>query len=102
MLPPFAVDYIYSKELNAQPSTLISYSYDLLTFFRYLISHNSILKEKQTKDLRLSDLKNLTDEDIKEYLRYLELSDDDEAHENQKKAIARKMISKAQFPIFLK
>lgn len=91
LLPPFAVDYIYSKELNAQPSTLISYSYDLLTFFRYLISHNSILKEKQTKDLRLNDLKNLTDEDIKEYLRYLELSDDDEAHENQKKAIARKM-----------
>ena len=35
-LPSFASDYIYSKELTAQTSTLISYCYDLLTFFRFL------------------------------------------------------------------
>ena len=36
-LPDCAADYIYSKELGAQSSTLISYAYDLLTFFRFLL-----------------------------------------------------------------
>ena len=29
-LPKCATDYIYSKEMTTQPSTLVSYSYDLL------------------------------------------------------------------------
>ena len=39
-LPKCAADYIYSKEQTTQPSTLISYSYDLLTFFRFLGASN--------------------------------------------------------------
>lgn len=91
-LPGFAVDYIYSKELSSQVSTLISYSYDLLTFFTFLIERNPLFKHKSTKDFVLEDLKDITSQDIMEYQRYLSLSDDDETpHENGVKAIARKL-----------
>ena len=90
-LPDFAADYIYSKEVTTQTSTLISYSYDLLTFFRFLISQNPSLKKYAVKELPLSVLDQITSEDIVEYQRYLELNVDGEAHENGKKAIARKL-----------
>ena len=47
-LPGFAVDYIYSKELTTQTSTLISYSYDLITFFEFLQDRNPIYKDVKT------------------------------------------------------
>lgn len=90
-LPSFAADYIYSKELTTQPSTLISYCYDLLTFFRFLQTHNSTLKDLSLTEIPLSVLDHLQSEDIVEYQRYLELNLDGEMHENGKKAIARKM-----------
>lgn len=90
-LPGFAADYIHSKEVTTQTSTLISYSYDLLTFFRFLIQANPALKGQTPKDLPLSVLNQITSEDIVEYQRYLELNVQGEPHENGKKAIARKM-----------
>jgi site-specific recombinase XerD len=90
-LPQCAADYIYSKELTTQTSTLISYSYDLLTFFRFLKERNPALKNKAPKDISLSDLNQIRSEDIVEYQRYLELNIDGEMHENGKKSIARKM-----------
>ena len=86
-----AADYIYSKELGAQSSTLISYAYDLLTFFRFLLEKNSALRGKTVKDISLSTLDQIRSEDIVEYQRYLELNIDGEYHENGKRAIARKM-----------
>lgn len=90
-LPGFAADYIHSKEVTTQTSTLISYSYDLLTFFRFMVSQNPALKSYAVKDLPLSILDQITSEDIVEYQRYLELSVEGEYHENGKKAIARKL-----------
>lgn len=93
-LPEFAVDYIYSKEVTAQTSTLISYCYDLLTFFKFLLSNNPSIKKSvpSTKDFTLSIIENLNPQDIMEYQRYLELNvGDGDPHENGKKAIARKM-----------
>lgn len=90
-LPKCAVDYIYSKEQTTQPSTLISYSYDLLTFFRFLASSNPTIDAKDLKKIDYGVLNQITEYDIEEYKRYLELSDTDEKHENDKKAIARKM-----------
>ena len=46
-LPGFARDYIHSKEVTAQTSTLISYCYDLLTFFRFLQSNNPAIKDTE-------------------------------------------------------
>ncbi len=39
-LPQPAVDFIHSKEVTSQTSTLVSYCYDLLTFFRFLKEKN--------------------------------------------------------------
>ena len=90
-LPGFATDYLYDKEVSSQTSTLISYAYDLLTFFRYIKEMNPRFKDVAVKDFHLEDIERLTSEDIVEYQRYLELNDKGEKHENGKKAIARKM-----------
>lgn len=91
-LPPFVVDYIYSKELSSQTSTLISYSYDLITFFSYLIEKNPIYSNKEIKNFTLEDIALLSPQDITEYQRFLTLNDSkDNPHENGVKAVARKM-----------
>lgn len=90
-LPGFAKDYLYDKQVNSQVSTLISYAYDLLTFFRYLQQVNPVLAKKTIREFSLSDMEQLTSEDIVEYERYLELNIEGENHENGKKAIARKL-----------
>lgn len=90
-LPDFCVDFIYSKELTTQTSTLISYSYDLLTFLRFLREKNPQLRDTAPKSMKLENLKQIQSEDILEYQRYLSLNVDGEYHENGKKAIARKM-----------
>lgn len=91
-LPSFAKDYIYSKELTTQTSTLISYGYDLLTFFSFLQEKNPLYAAKEIRDFTISDISALVSEDIVEYQRFLELNGSEEnPHENGKKAIARKM-----------
>lgn len=90
-LPGFAIDYIHDKELGTQTSTLISYSYDLLTFFRFLKEKNPVLKNKDITAFTLSDMEHLASEDIVEFQRFLELNEIGEKHENGKKSIARKM-----------
>ncbi len=92
-LPDFVRQFIYSKELRTQTSTLISYCYDLSTFFRFLTYKNPLYKDFETKNFLIDDIKDLSSEDIVEYQRYLELNTDPETelHENCKKSIARKM-----------
>lgn len=91
-MPSWSVDYIYSKEVTTQTSTLISYSYDLITFFKFIQDKNPIYKDIELKKIPLNVLDQLSSEDIIEYQRYLELNvDNDNFHENGKKAIARKM-----------
>ena len=90
-LPKPAVDFIYSKEQTTQTSTLISYSYDLLTFFRFLIASNPTIAGMDVKKIDYGLLDKITADDIEEYQRYLELNVVGEQHENGKKAIARKM-----------
>jgi len=90
-LPKCASDYIYSKEQTTQTSTLISYTYDLLTFFRYLEASNPTIKGMEIQKIDYIILNQITADDIIEYQRYLELNVIGEQHENDKKAIARKM-----------
>ncbi len=96
-LPGFAVDYIHSKEVSSQTSTLVAYSYDLITFFDYMLNTGSPYFKKQgyksIKDFTLNDAEKFTSEDIIEYQRFLELNVEESGkyHENGKKAIARKM-----------
>jgi len=90
-LPNCAKDYIYDKQITSQTSTLVSYAYDLLTFFRFLQYSNPTFAKKEIHGFTIEDLSNLASEDISEYQRYLELNEAGEKHENGKKAIARKM-----------
>ena len=90
-LPKPAVDFIHSKEQTTQTSTLISYSYDLLTFFRFLIASNPTIAGLDIQKIDYGLLDKITPDDIEEYQRYLELNVIGEQHENGKKAIARKM-----------
>ena len=91
-MPSWSVDYIYSKEQTVQTSTLISYSYDLITFFKFILDKNPLYKDFEISKLPLKVLEQLSSEDIIEYQRYLELNvDNDNFHENGKKAVARKM-----------
>lgn len=93
-LPPCARDYLRDKDLTTQISTRISYAYDLLMFFRYIKNQNPLFKNKDIKDISYDDLKYFQSEDISEYQHYLEFSTvaaDGEAHENEKRSIARKM-----------
>ncbi len=91
-LPGFCVDYIYSKELTTQSSTLISYGYDLLTFLSFLKEKNPVFSSIDLKNITLADIAKLSPQDIIEYQRFLELNDSGaNPHENNKKAIARKM-----------
>lgn len=91
-LPQYAVNYIYSKEVNTEISTRIQYAYDLIAFFEFLKYKNPTLKKKDIKEIDIDSLSHLSSLDIMEYQRYLELNvDDNNYHENNKKAIARKM-----------
>ena len=91
LLPKPAQDYIKSKEQNAQPSSLISYCYDLLTFFRFLVDQNPTIAGLDIQKIDYELLDKITPDDIEEYKRYLELNTVGEQHENGKKAIARKL-----------
>lgn len=90
-LPKPALDFIYSKEQNAQTSTLISYCYDLMTFFRFYADSNPSIADTDIKKIDYNALNKITPDDIEEYKRFLELNTEGEIHENGKKAIARKL-----------
>ena len=73
-LPTYVISYLDEKELNSQISTVLSYAYDLHTFFRYIIESNPSCKNMLVKDISLEFLEHLTFEDINEYKKYLSLS----------------------------
>lgn len=90
-LPGFCVEFIQSKELTTQTSTLISYGYDLLTFLEFLREKNPLISKKEIKSISIEDISLLSEADITEYQRYLQLNVGDNPHENGKRSIARKM-----------
>ncbi len=91
MLPDCAREYIHSKEMSSQTSSLISYCYDLLAFFMYLKEASHYYDKYEVCDFRLDDLENISSEDIYEYMRYLKFNIGEVNHENENRAIARKM-----------
>lgn len=90
-LPTYVIAYLDEKELNSQTSTVLSYAYDLHTFFRYILESNPACKDLQIKDIPLDFLEKLTFEDINEYQKYLSYTDLGEKHMNGERGIARRM-----------
>ena len=85
MLPNYVIAYLDEKELNSQISTVVSYAYDLHTFFRYILESNPSCKNMAVKDISLEFLENLTFEDINEYQKYLSYTDSGEKHMNNER-----------------
>ena len=58
-LPDFAKKYINDKRLKTQTSTLISYCYDLMTFYNYLLEKNPYFRKHRStiKEFTYDDMK---------------------------------------------
>lgn len=66
-LPGFCSSYLSNKGIRCKTDTLVMTCWDLLEFFNWLIESNPSLRGKTPKQLTLSDLSNLTYDDINEF-----------------------------------
>ncbi len=96
--PPFVKDFFRGIEPTSSASTRIGYAYDIRTFFRFLLSANPCLQNKEISSIRLSDLNELRPMDIEEYLEYLKLyTYDGKTYTNDERGIQRKLASLRKF-----
>lgn len=100
-LPPYVRDFFRGIEPQTSSRTRIAYAYDLRVFFRYLSENNSVFSSKEPKDIRLSELEQLTPMDIEEYLDYVKVYSSPAAargrRSNDLQAIKRKLASLRTF-----
>lgn len=98
-LPPFAKDYFRAIEPTTSTKTRISYAYDLIVFFRFLIEENPVYKEYKTEDFQVSVLDQLQSVDIEEYMEYLKVYSDehDNLITNGERGIKRKISALRSF-----
>ena len=97
-LPPYARDYFRAAEQKTSAKTRVSYAYDLLVFFRFLIEKNPELSSKGINGITLGDIDLLTSGDIEEYQEYLKYYEAENGEQkNGAPSIARKMSSLRSF-----
>ena len=98
-LPPFAKDFFRGIENTSSIRTRINYAYDIRVFFHFLMENNPVYKNCSITDFKLSDLENLTPQDLEEYMEYLKVykRDDEELMTNGEKGLARKMSALRTF-----
>lgn len=70
-MPDFCVEYFDSLEFNKQARTKIAYALDIKGFFEYLIDDTKKFSKYNIKDFKVSDLDEITGQDISNYLRYI-------------------------------
>ena len=90
-LPAYTHDFIDDKRRTRQPSTALAYTYDLMTFFRYLKEMNPSVKNTEIRDIPLELIQQLDFRDINEYQDYLELNKGTNYHKNETRAINRRL-----------
>lgn len=97
-LPPYAKDYFRAIENVTSPRTRISYAYDLLVFFRFMLEKNSVLSNKTIQEITLDDINHLKSSDIEEYQEYLKYYKSESCDQkNHPVSIARKLSSLRSF-----
>lgn len=94
-LPPYAADFFRGIEPTTSARTRIGYAYDIKIFYRFLVQNNPCFKDKKIEEIMLSDLENLTAQDMDEFLEYLKLyeTENGEIHKNEERGRHRKMSS---------
>ncbi len=91
-MPPFCRDYFRSIEENTSTRTRLAYAYDIRLFFEYLHEANPSLRGKDMKDFTLSQMNQITREDLIEYLEYITLYEKDGREiTNDERGKARKL-----------
>ncbi|WP_026660179.1 tyrosine-type recombinase/integrase [Butyrivibrio sp. AC2005] len=102
ILPVYCMPFLDDKELTSQINTVISYAYDLITFFQFLKEKNPLLKNvSDIKEIDLTFLDNLSFEDINEFQRFLSFNNGENKHVNKEKGIARRMSAVRGFYEFM-
>ena len=100
-MPSFCRDYFLGLEPTTTAKTRIGYGYDIRTFFRFLLSENPSFKNAQMTDICLSDLDQLQQVDIEEYLEYLKYyTYDGQVFTNDERGIKRKFASLRSFFLY--
>lgn len=91
-LPGFCKSYFLSLEARKSTNTRKNYAYDLLTFFHFLKERNPYFKNKEIKEIQISDMDLLSPMDIEEYLSYLQLYEKEgKEYTNSPEGRARKL-----------
>jgi site-specific recombinase XerD len=98
-LPAYAGDYFRGIEPRTASRTRIAYAYDLNIFFKYLTSEHPDFKDRETTDITLSELEELSVTDLERFLEYVKYykSTEDMEHMNGELAIKRKVASLKSF-----
>lgn len=100
VLPSYTYEFLDSKA-QRNPNTAVSYAYDLITFFNYLIEFCPAAKDLSIKDIPDSILNELSFQDINEYQKYLSAQDVSIVgtfdHQNNLSGIARRMSALRSF-----
>lgn len=68
LLPDYIYDFIYSLD-ESQHRTKLEYTKDIILFFEFLTNENII--NKKIEDISISDLENIKERDIRNFLSYL-------------------------------
>lgn len=97
-LPGFCKQYFRGIENITSARTRLGYALDLRIFFEFLHEKNSVLREKDIKDYKLTVLDQLTREDIEEYLDYLSYYEKEgKVYTNDERGKYRKLASLRSF-----
>lgn len=110
-LPPFLQEFFRGISQTTSTKTRLAYAYDLRVFFRYLYEEHDKLGGIAAQNLQVTDLNQITSEDIDcflEYLSYYVHSNSENPaqqtqHHNEEKGKSRKLASiRSMFKYFYK
>ena len=101
-LPQFVSAYFRAIEYTKSPRTRLGYARDLKTFFNFLCEQNNALRGMSPKEITINHIKQLTSEDIEEYMDYLKVYEKDgRQYTNNERALKRKLSSLRGFFAYL-
>lgn len=110
-LPPFLSEFFIGITQTTSTKTRLGYAYDLRIFFRYLFEEHRTLGGIETRKLTVTDLNEITSEDIDYFLEYLsyyirpneESPDQYKELHNDEKGKSRKLASiRSMYKFFFK